>query len=491
MMPMARQAPPGLHPQERQTLMALEAGELPAADIAAASGLPIDSVNKACMWLKLKGMVNFREKKQTAIILTPEGKEYLRNGLPEKKLLRHLVNTSDIQTLKKRMPDLTIALAWAKRKGWISVSSGRLSVTHEGRAARRKKTPLERSLEKGEPTDRATLAEMKTRKLIFVTEKKTKTFFLTPLGKSVLPIISKTPEELGQLTPADIKTGNWKKKKFRPYDVHTPVPTLFPAKPHPYVQFINTIRNKLISLGFQEMKGPFVETEFWNSDALFMPHDHPARGIHDIFRIKKPTRGEVRDAFALKRVASTHKNGWITGSSGWGTWNPGKTFRLVMRSQTTAVSVRTLASKPEIPSKFFTIDRNFRPDVTDATHLTEFHQCEGIVLGKNLNLKHLLGYLELFGKEVAGAEDVRFRPGYFPFTEPSVELDGLVNGKWVELGGSGIFRPEVTRPLGVDVPVLAWGMGFGRLAMLKLGITDMRDLFSHDLEWLRNRRMVF
>jgi phenylalanyl-tRNA synthetase alpha chain len=221
-----------------------------------------------------------------------------------------------------------------------------------------------------------------------------------------------------------------------------------------------------------------------------MPQDHPARGIHDVFHLKTQRRGRISNQDVLRKVSETHRNGWITGSAGWGSWNPEQTLNLVLRSQTTAVSARTLASGAR-HGKFFTIDRCFRPDVVDATHSFEFHQCEGIVAGEGMNLRHLLSYLEIFGKEIAGAKDVRFRPGYFPFTEPSVELDCLVNGKWVEMAGAGIFRPEVSLPLGVNVPVLAWGIGFGRLAMIKLGITDIRDLFSHDLEWLRNKKILY
>jgi phenylalanyl-tRNA synthetase alpha chain len=490
MVGMERQPLPKLHPQERLVMESLSRGSLTAVDIASATGLSIDSVNKACMWLTLKGMLGFTAASETELSLTPEGRGYRESGLPEKRLLAALQKGGTMASLKKEMPDLTVGLAWAKRKGWVAISQKGLAITAAGRAALKRKTPLEESLER-EESKGDVLSELRSRKLVFLSVKKTKTFSLTPQGRKALPLLRKAPEEKSQLTPEDLRTGGWKGKKFRPYDIHTPVPTLVPAKLHPYVQFINQTRQKLIALGFQEMKGPFVETEFWNSDALFMPHDHPARGIHDIFRIRSPAAGEVRDKFALERVSKTHRDGWITGSAGWGIWDPGKTLRLIMRSQTTAVSVRTLASKPEIPSKFFTIDRNFRPDVIDATHLMEFHQCEGIVVGEGLNLRHLLGYLRIFGKEIAGAESVRFRPGYFPFTEPSVELDCFVNGRWMELGGSGIFRPEVTKPLGIDAPVLAWGMGFGRLAMIKLGITDMRDLFSHDLERLRRSRVVF
>ncbi|MBW1839885.1 MAG: phenylalanine--tRNA ligase subunit alpha, partial [Deltaproteobacteria bacterium] len=382
-------------------------------------------------------------------------------------------------------------LAWAKKKGWIQMAGGKVSITNKGKEILSKNSPVEEGL-KGNVHDE-NINELKARKLVDVKEKKTKKLSLTEKGKSVLPHIKElkeVKEAVGQLTPTHIKTGEWKKSKFREYDIKTPVPTLYTSTIHPYIQFLNETRRKMIALGFQETKGPFTETEFWNADALFMPQDHPARGIHDVFKLKSPSRGEVRDKVALERVGKTHKDGWITGSTGWGKWDLNQTLNLVLRSHTTCVSARTLASKPEIPSKFFTIDRDFRPDVLDATHAFEFHQLDGIIIGENLNIRNLLGYLELLGREVAGAEDIRFRPGYFPFTEPSVEMDAKIDGKWMEIGGSGIFRPELTKPLGIDATVLAWGLGFGRLAMIRLGISDMRDLFNHDIEWLRKRRIV-
>jgi phenylalanyl-tRNA synthetase alpha chain len=479
-----------LHPQERLVLLSLKSGEATDVAIAGATGLPVAAVNKAGLWLKLKGLIEYRDKSEFRISLTQEGRNYAKNGLPEKNLLKVCERDQSMESLRKKIPNLTIALAWAKRNGWIGIEKGRIKITSEGKSSLSKKTELEKALETGETSDESVLAQLKARKLVTVTESKEKTFILTPEGKKLIPELGTAKEEIGQLTPQDLKTGKWREKEFRPYDINTPVPTAVPAKMHPYVQFINYTRQKLIALGFKEVKGPYVELEFWNSDALFMPQDHPARGIHDVFRIKNLKKGSVKDSLLLKRVSETHKNGWTTGSTGWGSWDQEQTLRLIMRSQTTAVSARTLGAGARY-GKFFTIDRNFRPDVIDATHSVEFHQAEGIVVGEGMNLRHLLGYLRIFGKEIAGAKEVRFRPGYFPFTEPSVEMDGLVNGKWVELAGSGIFRPEVTQPLGVNVPVLAWGIGFGRLAMIKLGITDMRDLFNHDLEWLKNRRIVY
>ncbi len=479
-----------LHPHEKKILLALrELGPSEPSKIAEKTGLPESAVHKAGQWSKLKGLVDYQEKKTTETTLTPEGKRYLRNGLPEKTLLKKLKEgKSDIKDLKKEHKQLDIALAWAKKKGWVEINKGRLLLTYKGKEAINKETDVEKGL-KGEVTEES-LKELRHRKLVDVKETVQKKLILTPEGEKAASSIKTIKEEIGQLTPTMIKTRSWKNRKFRKYDVNTPVPVVSIAKLHPYTQFINRIRNKLVSLGFMEVKGPYVETEFWNLDALLMPQDHPARGLHDIFSIKTFRKGTVKNRRALKRVAETHKNGWITGSSGWGFWNQKQTLNLVMRSQNTAVSVRTLSQKPKIPGKYFTIDKVFRPDEIDATHFIEFNQLEGIVLSKNLTLKHLFGYLKMFGKEIAGAEKVRFRPSYFPFTEPSVELDCLINGEWVEVGGAGIFRKEVTMPLGIDVPVIAWGLGLERLSMIKLGVSDIRHLYNDDLEWLRKRRMV-
>ena len=134
--------------------------------------------------------------------------------------------------------------------------------------------------------------------------------------------------------------------------------------------------------------------------------------------------------------------------------------------------------------------RCFRPDTVDATHACDFFQCEGIALGEEINFRTLLGLLKLFATEVAKAEEVKFVPAYFPFTEPSVEAH-IRHPRlgWIELGGAGIFRPEVTYPLGVTAPVLAWGLGLDRMAMVALKINDIRELFSRDLDALRTRRL--
>jgi phenylalanyl-tRNA synthetase alpha chain len=254
------------------------------------------------------------------------------------------------------------------------------------------------------------------------------------------------------------------------------------------------VEKKLINLGFKEMTGTNVETSFFNFDALYTPQDHPAREIMDIYFVKSPKYGTIgAKPNVLRNVKLTHENGWKTDSTGWRyKYSVQEARRLVLRGHGTCLSARTLADKNlQIPGRYFSIARCYRPDVLDQTHLTEFNQVEGIVVDENLNLRDLLGILITFAKEIAEAKRVRLKPDYYPFTEPSVELSAYKEGLgWIEFGGSGIFRPEVTMPLGIKVPVIAWGLGIDRLFMIKAKIDDIRELFSHDLQWLRTKELV-
>ena len=298
-----------------------------------------------------------------------------------------------------------------------------------------------------------------------------------------------TGDEIGPLTADMLETGAWKGKSFRSYNVRIPPARLIVGRTNPYAQFLENVKDKLVSLGFEEFDGPLVETEFWNSDALFMPQFHSARDIHDVYRIAEPDHAGTIEEPWLSAIAAAHENGGTTGSRGWNyAFDRDFTRRLILRSQGTVMSAKTLP-RAAIPGKYFGMLRVFRYDKVDATHLPDFYQTEGIILGEDVNLKTLLGMLEMFALEVAGAKEVKYVPGYFPFTEPSVEvhIKHPVLG-WFELGGSGIFRPEVTESLGGHVPVAAWGIGIDRMALMALGLNDLRELFSYDIEHVRLRR---
>ena len=317
-------------------------------------------------------------------------------------------------------------------------------------------------------------------------------YSLTAAGEEVREALLKkgiNGEEIGVLTAEALKSGQWRRQSFRSYNIQSPPARVLAGRKNPYVEFLEELKNKLISLGFEEYDGPLLETEFWNSDALFMPQFHSARDIHDVYYVKEPKYARRIEQPYLDQVAATHENGWRTGSLGWRyRFDRQFTRRMILRSHGTVLSAKTL-TRARVPGKYFGVVRCFRYDRVDATHLADFYQTEGIVLGEAVNLRTLLGLLKMFAEEVAGAKEIKYVPGYFPFTEPSVEVH-IRHPKlgWFELGGSGIFRPEVTLPLGIKVPVLAWGLGIERMALMALGLNDLRDLFTQDLEQVRLRR---
>jgi phenylalanyl-tRNA synthetase alpha chain len=318
----------------------------------------------------------------------------------------------------------------------------------------------------------------------------TSSIILTEYGKKVVDAGFEMQEEISQITSTIIKNDEWKQKTIRPYDIHAFAPALYGGKAHPLVKLISEIRQIFVEMGFQEIKGDYVESCFWNMDVLFIPQDHPAREMQDTFYCKIPSRLPINDQQLFKEVARVHENGGTTGSTGWGyTFSKTEGERALLRTHTTVNTIRYLYNHPQPPCKVFSLERVFRNEDIDTTHLPEFYQIEGIIYEENANFRQLIGILKEFYRRM-GFEKIRFRPGYFPYTEPSMEVEVFWNGKWMELGGSGIFRPEVTEPIGVKNPVLAWGLGLERLAMLRYGLTDIRSLYISDLEWLRKTPLL-
>lgn len=417
--------------------------------------------------------------------LTEEGQSYLERGLPERRLLNLLDAPLELKDASKRIENFSIALQWAKKDGWVEIRGGRIHLVDKP-----KTFPQEEALKKvskGEAVDKDILKVLVSRKLVKEVRedvlKRAEEFVINTKGAEITQI----PEEL-------ISTGLWTEviDRAKPYNVESPGKRIHPGKRQPYQLFVGRVKRKLVELGFQEVIGPHIETEFWNFDALYQPQNHPARDWTSTYKLKYPKSGRLPDKKIVDQVRAAHENGWTTGSTGWKyKWDPKKAARLMPRAHGTCISARTLASGPKIPGKYFAIARCYRPDFLDATHLIEFNQAEGIVIDESLNLKNLLGILEIFAKEIAGAEKVKFLPDYYPFTEPSVQLSALhPDLGWIEFGGSGIFREELTKPLGIDVPVIAWGIGIDRLAMFKLGINDIRYLFAKDLDWLRDSKVL-
>jgi phenylalanyl-tRNA synthetase alpha chain len=468
-----------------------------------------EAVSRASLWLQNKQLVTVIEHKHFSISLEELGNQYALKGLPERKFLqiisrRPLFPDEIAREANLDKQETMFSLGFWKKKSAISVDDGKIYITDNGKEYLNKLTLEEQFIKSlhfvGEikaedmsAEDTAAFQEFQKRGLAKKAERKIRELTITPLGITVANSIDAT-SRIGRLTPAILRTGQWKTAAFRRFDITAPVPKLWAGKKQQYTAFLDEVKEELVALGFEEMSGPIVESSFWNNDALYMPQDHPAKGIHDLYFVKEPKYGNLNkyDKF-VKAVARTHQNGGTTGSTGWQyDYNEKEASRLILRSQGTALSARMLANPDvKVPGAYFGIARIYRPDKIDITHLTEFNQCEGIALGEKVNFRQLLGLITEFMKKFAGTDKVRFVPCYFPFTEPSVEGQAWHPQlkKWIEVAPAGILRPEVTQPFGIKVPVLAWGIGIDRLFMIRNGISDIRELFSQNIEYLREAKL--
>ncbi|MCL2008417.1 MAG: phenylalanine--tRNA ligase subunit alpha [Treponema sp.] len=525
-----------LHPLEVRILLAYKKGdELTVEKVEREQGFKSGNGNQALSWLLGKGLL-CELRRETAVFyeLTGLGEEWKEKGSPEERILE-LIRNRFKSDERPRLPELAEILKMENKD--IGSAFGNLSKLGVLSLDGEKKVSITLPLEHlDDPAKNPVLAHFMLIKGIFrkligsesgllaedsldekekelirgiakkrgasnaafrQIEKETVVFGFTESAETSIKALKEagiSGEEIGSLSPAMLESGSWKGKTFRSYNVKVPPTRLLPGRANPYANFIEKIKDKLASLGFEELDGPLVETEFWNSDALFMPQFHSARDIHDAYRIHGSKGDSIAQTAAIEEpwfsnVKAAHENGGNTGSSGWDyKFSEGFTRQLILRSHGTVLSAKGLTGA-KIPGKYFAIVRCFRYDQVDATHLPDFYQTDGIILGEDVNLRTLLGMLELFAVEVAGAKEVKYVPAYFPFTEPSVEvhIKHPVLG-WFEMGGSGIFRPEVTESLGIDVPVAAWGLGIDRMAMMTLGIRDIRELFSFDIENVRLRR---
>jgi phenylalanyl-tRNA synthetase alpha chain len=497
-----------LHPYERRVLPELARNQY-LSDLATASGLKEVEAMRALQWLENKKAVTIETEPREIIGLDKNGQEYLKKGLPEKRLLQALQEKEISLDKLAQKADLTreevnVCIGLLRQKGAILILKDKelkVKITDQGKKLlgtqlleeKFLKNQFPLSLEQLSAEDKHALEQLKKRKqIIKIDLQRIKKAALTDIGKKLVALGVRDENIVDTITPQVLREANWKNKKFRRYDVAINVPSVHPGKKQPYRAFQDWVRQKFVSLGFQEMGGPLVETEFWNMDSLYMPQFHSARDIHDAYYVAEPKYGQL-DEKLVKKIQATHEHGG-NGSTGWRyLFDVQRTHRHVLRTQGTACSARMLASKDlKIPGKYFGITRVFRHDVIDATHLPDFNQTEGIVVEEGLTFRHLVGLLKMFAKEFADTEDIRIVPGYFPFTEPSAELYAKhPQLGWIELGGAGIFRPEVVTPLlGKHISVCAWGLGIDRIGMFKLGLKDIRDLFSTDLNFLRNTPVI-
>jgi len=484
----------GLHPLERKVLPFLNKCD-GLKELQEKSGLQEIEVSRALQWLENKGIVKTEKNNSEVVELGINGKNYLTKGLPEKQFLEAIktkgLTLNEIgQKSGLSTQELNVSLGLLKREGAISMGN-EISITSKGNDFLKlerdeekffKKLPLQ--MEKINSEDKKLLNVLLKRKdLVVVSVQKDKKIKLTSLGSKLITV-KLDKDMIDSLTSSMIRDKSWEGKKFRRYDVEINVPKIYPGKRHFVNEAKNYAKKVWLSMGFKEMIGPVINSGFWNFDALFVPQDHPAREMQDTFFLKGTSKLPERKL--VDAVKKQHEKSWKYN------WNEDVAKKSVLRTHTTVLSARTLASlkDSDYPAKFFSIGRNYRNEALDWSHLFEFNQSEGIVVDPKANFNQLLGYLTEFFEKM-GYEKVRFRPAYFPYTEPSVEIDVYLKekDKWIELGGAGILRPEVVEPLmGKYVPVLAWGFGLGRVISPYYDIKDLRDFYKNDMKQLKEMK---
>ena len=487
-----------LHPLERLVLPFLKENKALPSIIKSAKLQEIE-VTRALQWLENKKLLKINSK------LDNNGKVYKEQGLPEKLFLQVLSEDfKGMNVIKKKSrlskEELNACLGILKRKKAIEINKEKgllqVKITTAGKEILSKPFTEEKFLQQKFPLemenieDEKTLNELKKRKdFLKIEEKKDVSIELTNIGKRVLDSPKLKEEVINRLNKQMLRDGSWKNKNFRAYDVEINVPKTHAGKTHFVNEAVDYIKKIWLEMGFKEMKGNYVQSAFWDLDALFVPQDHPAREMQDTFYVD----GEAKLPLIWGKVKTVHENGGNTNSKGWQyKFSEKETKKILLRTHTTVLSAKKLSKleKKDLPAKFFSVGKVFRNEALDWKHLFEFYQVEGIVVDPNANLKHLKGYLTQFYKKM-GFEKVRMRPAHFPYTEPSLEIDVFhpVKKEWVELGGAGWNRPEVVKPLlGFDCPVLAWGQGMGRIISEYWEITDIRDLYRNDVKQIREMK---
>ncbi|VVB78945.1 Phenylalanine--tRNA ligase alpha subunit [uncultured archaeon] len=469
------------------------------------TGMNKTAIVRSLEFLSNKGLIEIKTRKEQTVELGVNGLLYVKQGLPERKL-SNLVSKKNSLTLAEAQKqsglnenEFKASLGALKKRALISLVNGNIILSGK------KEELVEKSLEERfleslpkrlndlKPEEKYALESLKSRReIVEVKEANMIEFSITKLGEQLVKNDFSHSNMIEGVTPALIKSEAWHGKKFRRYDITSPVPKIYGGKRHFVNQSTDYAKNIWLEMGFKEMTGNLAVSGFWNFDALFTAQDHPVREMQDTFFISNK-KAKLPDKKLVDEIKKAHE-GKIKGSRGWQyEWNEADAKKVLLRTHTTCISAQTLkkiAENKEFPAKYFALGKCFRNETIDATHGFQFNQTEGIVVDENANFRQLLGYLIEFFKKM-GYEKIRIRPSYFPYTEPSLEIDVYhpVFKKWFELGGAGMFRPEVTIPFfGKHVPVLAWGPGFDRIIMEFFNITDFRDIYGNDITKLRETK---
>lgn len=490
-----------LHPIEKSLLkVLLRDGKMSIESLSEAAGLSLDQVRRGIEWLKFKKVIYSDDRLVTTISLGTSGYAAAKQGLPERRLVSAVKEgcttlASILRSGYVKENEINAAISSAKRNHWIGFATSPAG---------------KKSIFLSSPSDDLSIEEKLLNKLLvheYVNASKLNTedkqasellkrrpgYIVQKEKKDSEVVLSEDSRALLQrildhqvntvernVTTELITSGAWRNVVVDAIDVIGAAPLLHAGRQHPLVDTINEIRQIIVGLGFTEIDGPFTQTSFWNFDVLFIPQDHPAREMQDTFYINGLREDNFADSDQIERISTVHKKGW-----GYD-WNIEEAKKVVLRTHTTPVTLRYIAENEPGDARIFSIGRVFRNEKVSYKHLVEFNQLEGVVTGKDVTLRDLMGLVKDFYSKL-GLRKIKFWPTFFPYTEPSLQcmIYNEELSKWIEMGGMGILRPEVTHPLNIENPVLAWGLGIERIAMLRLGLHDARILYQNNLNWLR------
>ncbi|WP_436911007.1 phenylalanine--tRNA ligase subunit alpha [Halosimplex marinum] len=487
----------------------------PVEQIADETGEGVQAVAGAAFELEDEGLLAVTERTEAELVLTDEGEQYAYERLPEHALwVGALSQGADEEPVelggaigRAGLEDegVDIALSNFARKGMGTIDSGSVSVDPEfDPEADPEHALLERLQD--ETVDPAGIDEdlvdaLERRGLVAVEESTVREVTLTDEGVTAMMEGVEVAETVGQVTPELLTSGEWEEVEFADYNVEADAETVHGGKSHPLREMSERVKDVLVGMGFQEMQGPHVDADFYINDCLFMPQDHPARNHWDRFALEEPAKMDRENLppDLVDRVESAHRDGVGPDGEGYHSpWDEEFARALALRGHTTNLSVRHLAGlaegELEPPQRYFSIEKAYRNDTLDSTHLLEFFQIEGWVMAEDLSVRDLMGTFTEFYEQF-GITDIEFKPHYNPYTEPSFELFGRhpETDELIEIGNSGIFRPEMLEPLGVEADVMAWGLALERLFMLATGAEDIRDVHGTlvDLDFLRTEEVVY
>lgn len=487
-----------LHPLERKMLPLLDKN---INEILLESKISEAEAINGIQMLSEKGYAHFEFIEKEFIVLDKLGELYLQEEMPEIKFLNQVKNPINMNEIKmSNQGEFSATLGFLKKNNYIIIDKGKVNITKEGNCYLEKNKVNPFNLFNNEGIEFKHLDnerkniynEYKDRGFFKIIKKKNINYKITEKGEKILEKLQKFKKELiEEVNEELIKNKDWKNKEFRHYEINIDTNMINVGRRHPMMEANNILRDVFIEMGFKEMEGPMVESAFWNMDVMWIPQDHPARDEQDTFYVE----GEMKlDKEFAKKIKNIHETGIKRTHTEKEGWSEKIASKKLLRTHSTATTFRILSElnrDGKIQNgKYFYIANNFRNEKVDATHLAEFYQAEGFIIGDNLSLADLMGFIKEYYEKL-GIKKIRFKPTYNPYTEPSMEAhyyDPKMK-KWYALINSGIFRKETLEPLGINKTIIAWGIGASRIATLLTGKSSMKEITGAtcDLNWLKDR----